>query len=163
MPLSEGRVLDNGTLECAYHGLCYDPQGACVAIPSHPDGSIPAQAKLRAFPVIEQDGLVWVWPGDPERTHGSRPPRTPEIVDDAWETRNSGPMKVPANYLLLIENLLDISHFYPLHDGNIGDIANSRIPVTLEEGEIDGNRFVKTTRENRELSPAPVPRRLVRL
>ena len=33
MPLSEGRVLENGTLECAYHGLCYDPKGACVAVP----------------------------------------------------------------------------------------------------------------------------------
>ena len=28
MPLSEGRVLENGTLECAYHGLCYDPHGS---------------------------------------------------------------------------------------------------------------------------------------
>ena len=147
MPLSEGRVLDNGILECAYHGLCYDPQGACVAVPSHPDGPIPEQAKLRPFPVIEQDGMVWVWPGDPERQHESRPPRTPEVADDGYESVNSGPMQVPANYLLLIENLLDISHFYPLHDGNIGDVANSRIPVKLVEGEVDGNRYVKTIRE----------------
>ena len=49
MPLSEGRVLDDGTLECAYHGLCYDPKGVCVAVPSHPDGPIPPQAKLRAI------------------------------------------------------------------------------------------------------------------
>ena len=147
MPLSEGRVLENGTLECAYHGLRYDPKGACVAVPSHPDGPIPEQAKLRPFPVIEQDGIVWVWPGDPERQHESRPPRTPEVADDGYETISSGPMQVPANYLLLIENLLDISHFYPLHDGNIGDVANSRIPVKLEEGEVDGNRYVKTIRE----------------
>ena len=147
MPLSEGRVLDDGTLECAYHGLCYDPRGACVAVPSHPDGPIPEQAKLRPFPVIEQDGMVWVWPGDPERRHESRPPRTPEVADDGYESISSGPMQVPANYLLLIENLLDISHFYPLHDGNIGDAANSRIPVKLEEGEVDGNRYVKTIRE----------------
>ena len=24
MPLSEGRVLADGTLECPYHGFCYD-------------------------------------------------------------------------------------------------------------------------------------------
>ena len=46
-------------------------------------------------------------------------------------------MDVPANYLLLIENLLDITHFYPLHAGNIGDLENSRIPIEYEEGEID--------------------------
>ena len=155
MPLSEGRVLENGTLECAYHGLRYDPKGACVAVPSHPDGPIPEQAKLRPFPVIEQDGIVWVWPGDPERQHESRPPRTPEVADDGYETISSGPMQVPANYLLLIENLLDISHFYPLHDGNIGDVANSRIPVKLEEGEVDGNRYVKTIREVQNYEQPP--------
>jgi vanillate O-demethylase monooxygenase subunit len=57
--------------------------------------------------------------------------------------------------LLLIENLLDISHFYPLHDGNIGDVANSRIPVRLEEGTRDGNPFVGTVREARGYRQPP--------
>jgi phenylpropionate dioxygenase-like ring-hydroxylating dioxygenase large terminal subunit len=56
-------------------------------------------------------------------------------------------MDVPANYRLLIENLLDITHFYPLHDGNIGDIANSYIPVELERETVDGNPAVMTTRQ----------------
>ncbi|MEW5708155.1 MAG: aromatic ring-hydroxylating dioxygenase subunit alpha [Pseudomonadota bacterium] len=145
-PLSEGRLLENGLLECAYHGLCYDEQGRCVKIPSHPDGHIPPQARLRPFPVIEQDGLVWVWTGNPERAALFQPPRTPEVADPAWESIDSGPMHVPANYLLLIENLLDITHFYPLHDGNIGDYANSLLPIELVEGEIGGYRFVKTIR-----------------
>lgn len=55
-------------------------------------------------------------------------------------------MHIPANYLLVIENLLDITHFYPLHDGNIGDYANSLLPIELEEGEIEGYRYVKTLR-----------------
>src|SRR5690606_42154587 len=59
-------------------------------------------------------------------------------------------IRSPANYILLIENLLDISHFYPLHDGNIGDKANSEIPVQLEEGEVDGFPYVKTIREDRK-------------
>ena len=66
-------------------------------------------------------------------------------------------MQVPANYLLLIENLLDITHFYPLHDGNIGDIANSRIPIELVEGEVDGNRYVMTIRKTcRTTSSRPI-------
>src|SRR6185437_1816431 len=89
MPLSEGRFIDTDLLECAYHGLCYDTKGQCVRVPSHPDGHIP-------------------------------PPRLPEMADPAWETADvKGAMRVPANSLLLIENLLDITHFYPLHDGNI--------------------------------------------
>ncbi len=147
-PLSESKLLDNGTVQCAYHGLCYDTTGKCVAIPSQPDRAIPPQARLRVVPVQEQDGVVWVWPGDPEQAATVQPPRTPEVVaDDRVAVGSPEPLRVPANYLLLIENLLDITHFYPLHDGNIGDRENSLIPVQLDEGEDAGYRFVKTTRE----------------
>jgi vanillate O-demethylase monooxygenase subunit len=64
-------------------------------------------------------------------------------------------MPVPANSLLLIENLLDITHFYPLHDGNIGDVENSRIPVKLEQGTHDGNPYVGTIREARGYRQPP--------
>ena len=146
-PLSKGRIMPDGTLECAYHGLRYDMTGKCVMIPSHPSGPISPQAKVRPFPVVEQDGLVWIWPGDPARAETRKPPRLPEIGDDNWESVLVGPMDTPANYLLLIENLLDITHFYPLHEGNIGDIANSRIPVGFEEGEVDGNTYAMTIRK----------------
>lgn len=146
-PLSKGRLMDDGTLECAYHGMRYDVSGKAVIIPSHPSGPISPQAKLKPFPVIEQDGLVWLWPGDAAKSNTRKPPRTPEIADSEWDTVIGEPMETPANYMLLIENLLDITHFYPLHDGNIGDIANSAIPIELEEGEVEGNQYVMTIRE----------------
>ena len=108
------------------------------------DGPISPQAKVIGFPVIEQDGLVWIWPGDPALAEMRQPPRLPEVGDDRWDSIVVGPMQVPANYLLLIENLLDITHFYPLHDGNIGDVANSQIPIELEEG-----RSTATVRDDR--------------
>ena len=146
-PLSESKLLDSGRLECAYHGLCYDTSGKCIAIPSQPDKAIPPQVRLSVIPVAEQDGVVWVWPGKPENAYTVPPPRTPEIVDSTNLTIGSPePLRVPANYLLLIENLLDITHFYPLHDGNIGDKENSRIPAEFEEGESEGQTYVKTTR-----------------
>lgn len=154
-PLSEGKLLANGVLECAYHGLCYDSRGNCVKIPAHPDGSIPRQAQLRPHPVIEQDGLVWIWPGNPKRAPLFQPPRTPEIADPGWESVDSGAMDIPASFLLVIENLLDITHFYPLHDGNIGDYANSLLPIELEEGETGGYRFVKTVRRATEYTQPP--------
>jgi len=146
-PLSQGRLMDDGTLECAYHGLRYNDKGKCVAIPSQPDQPIPKQARITPFPILEQDGMVWIWAGDQDRSKSSKPPRIPEILDDEWETIGSEPIQVPSNYLLLIENLLDISHLYPLHDGNIGNIENSYIPVEYEEGEVDGNKYVKTIRQ----------------
>ena len=146
MPLSAGRFIEPDVLECAYHGLCYNPEGRCIKIPSQPDGSIPARAKLKPYPVVEQDGLVWLWPGDEAAIGGLRPPPSPEIASSEWETYTVDPIRVAANYRLLIENLMDITHFYPLHDGNIGDLANSQIPIELSEPEVEGVRSVKQMR-----------------
>jgi vanillate O-demethylase monooxygenase subunit len=146
MPLSEGEVLADGVLECPYHGFCYDASGHCVRIPSQLDLPIPSRAKLRPFPVVEQDGLVWVWPGDPALIGSAVAPRTPELASADWDTHMFDPVHVPANYALLIENLMDITHFYPLHDGNIGDIEQSKIPVELVEDTLHGVPTVKTVR-----------------
>jgi phenylpropionate dioxygenase-like ring-hydroxylating dioxygenase large terminal subunit len=144
MPLSEGEVLSDGVLECPYHGFCYDAAGNCVRIPSQLDLPIPSRAKLRPFPIVEQDGLAWVWVGDPALSGTAVPPPTPELPE--WETHMFDPVHVPANYALLIENLMDITHFYPLHDGNIGDIEQSKIPVELVEETLNGVPTVKTVR-----------------
>ncbi len=155
-PLWDGKLLENGVLRCAYHGLCYDSSGKCVDIPMQPDFPISPAAQLHRYPVVEQDGLVWLWPGDPAKTDGVKPPRIPELADPRYEAVIvDPPIRIRANYRLLIENLLDITHFFPLHDGNIGDLSNSQIPVGLVEDTIDGNAKVMTTRhvENYRLPP----------
>ena len=154
-PLSKGRLMEDGTLECAYHGLRYDCTGTCVKVPSQPNAPIPPNAKAKPFPTIEQDGFVWVWTGDPAKASSCRPPRTPEMTDPQIEVVVGDAFRAPANYILLHENLVDITHFYPLHDGNIGDLENSLIPVQLVEGEADGNTYVGTVREvqNYKLPP----------
>jgi len=146
MELSAGKLLANGTLECAYHGLCFDTAGKCVKIPSQPGKQIPGRAKLRPYPVVEQEGLVWVWMGDDPQPN-LNPPSVPELTSTKWETVLVQNAEVPTNYVLLIENLLDISHFYPLHDGNIGDIANSEIPVEFINDSVQGNRSVTSVRK----------------
>lgn len=154
MPLSAGRILADGTLECVYHGLCFDTSGQCVRVPMQPGLPIPARARVRAYPVAEQDGLVWVWTGRDEPGE-RRPPRVPEMKHPEWECIHQPCNTVEANYLLLIENLLDISHFYPLHDGNIGDAAHSEIPVEFDFTPVDGNRSIKCIREARDYHHPP--------
>src|SRR5919108_4030951 len=49
MPLNNGKLLPDDTLECAYHGFCYDASGTCVRVPAHPDGRIPPSWKLKPY------------------------------------------------------------------------------------------------------------------
>ncbi|HSV81584.1 MAG TPA: aromatic ring-hydroxylating dioxygenase subunit alpha [Ramlibacter sp.] len=146
MPLASGKLLADGTLECAYHGLCFNSSGKCVKIPTQPNAPIPTRAKVQPYPIAEQDGLVWIWMGE-ESPGERRPPRVPEMNAPEWECIHQPNNVVDANYLLLIENLLDISHFYPLHDGNIGDAVHSQIPVEFDNTSIDGNRSIKCIRQ----------------
>ena len=157
-PLWEGRLLDGDVLECAYHGFAYDPSGRCVSIPAlhEPGQAIPRTARQREFPVTEQDGVVWLWPGDAEPA--GNPPRTPEIGSADWETINTGAMEVAASARLLIENLFDLTHFYPLHAGNIGSLADARVPVEIERGERDGLPYLKTIRRRSGFTLPPMTR-----
>lgn len=57
-PLSMGKFAD-GTMQCAYHGLRFGLDGACVFNP-HGDGKIPELARVAAYPVELRDGQIFV-------------------------------------------------------------------------------------------------------
>src|SRR5690606_30387971 len=62
VPLSKGKCLPNGSVQCGYHGLEFDGSGRCTRNP-HGDGKIPRAARVQSFPVIERYGIIWVWLG----------------------------------------------------------------------------------------------------
>lgn len=146
MSISAGRFLDGGVVECPYHGLCFDSAGQCVKIPSAPDAPIPKRARLIPYTVLEQDGVVWVWPGDEDRIGNVRPLATPEIVSPEWE-HVSGELIVKGNSVLMIENVLDLTHFYPLHGATIGQASDSAVDFEVTTGEIGGCEYVRTSRQ----------------
>jgi nitrite reductase/ring-hydroxylating ferredoxin subunit len=67
VPLSLGHTNKRtGTLECAYHGWQFAPDGHCVLVP----GLMTEPSKawhVPAYPAKVQDGLVWVF-GSPDVT-----------------------------------------------------------------------------------------------
>jgi phenylpropionate dioxygenase-like ring-hydroxylating dioxygenase large terminal subunit len=80
VPLSAGRVLAENTVECPYHGWRFKADGGCSLIPSLVDGQdIDAtKIRVRAYPVREQDGLIWVYFAANEREPPkTEPPRVP--------------------------------------------------------------------------------------
>jgi len=63
-PLSAGRILDDGTVECPYHGWRFGQEnGQCNHIPAICSGQKDPSAgiKVRAFPVREDGQLIWVY------------------------------------------------------------------------------------------------------
>ena len=62
LPLSKGKKIGD-TIQCGYHGMTFDGTGACVRVPGQ--DNTPERANVRAFPVEERHGVVWIWMGDP--------------------------------------------------------------------------------------------------
>lgn len=129
-PLSLGR-LDGDVIECSYHGYRIAGSGECVGVAEQPFR--PKGARVHHFPVVERHGIVWIWPGDPDRADPEDIPDVSWLTDQSW-THVHGQVALKARQVLLVENLLDLTHETFLHPGSIGNaaVASTPIEVTAE-------------------------------
>jgi len=145
-PLSAGKV-EGDNLRCGYHGLVYDPSGKVIWAPGQdhlPDGS-----HVRAYPIIEKHGWVWIWMGDPALADPRTAPAYDKYDDPKWASYDQLiPMK--ANYFLVVDNLLDLSHLPFLHAATIGSPEDTDPKLTWERGP----GWVKGIRTARGLTPS---------
>jgi len=75
-------------------------------VPTQP--RVPVGAAVRAYPVREEQGLVWVWAGEPGRAWLHRLPDLAWLIQDGWTTVG-GEQMVNAGFLLLHESFADVT------------------------------------------------------
>lgn len=115
-PLSLGR-LEQGHLRCMYHGLLFAPEGHCVSVPG--SALVPPHCAARSYPSFERDGWIWVWMGDPSAADVLLVPTAFGVSDPKW-TMRSGQIDYLANYMLVNDNLCDLSHVDFVHQQTLG-------------------------------------------
>jgi phenylpropionate dioxygenase-like ring-hydroxylating dioxygenase large terminal subunit len=115
-PLSVGR-REGDCVRCVYHGLKYDSAGQCIEAPAQE--RIPAQAKVRLYPVVEQHRWIWLWMGDSALADASLIPDTQWLDHPDWRGLD-GYIHYDVNYLLICDNLLDFSHLPYVHPTTLG-------------------------------------------
>lgn len=155
LPLSMGR-LQNGAIECGYHGMTFDGAGRCVRVPGQ--DTIPPSAKVRAYPVKEHMGLIWLWPGEPALAATTPVFDLPQYHDPDWEVVEGESLPVEAGYLSLADNLCDPAHVAFVHQSTLGNAAHVDVPITVET---KGNTVV-TTRWTLNAEPIPLFQKLGR-
>ena len=131
-PLHMGQVKGE-SLQCQYHGLRFGRDGACVHNPQG-SGRLPAAASVRNYPVDERFGFIWIWMGPAALAQPSSIPDLSRWADQPDHTPVRGYMRPRANFELLTDNLMDLSHAVYLHSGGIGSAAieRSRSKVVAE-------------------------------
>ncbi len=114
VPLSLGRVLPNGHLQCSYHGWQFDCAGVCQSIPGLAPGAETRERRAEACEVREQGGFVWVCP-EPGVTPEAPPFELPELGDD--DARIVRVVEAQGTLHATLENALDVPHTAFLHQG----------------------------------------------
>ena len=146
-PLSMGKLVGN-IVQCPYHGLQFDSSGKCVKVPSQ--DLVPPSAKVRAYPIVEKNHWIWIWMGDPAKADPALIEDFHYLDDPAWRYGGSY-LHVEANYLLVVENLLDTTHLPFLHPTSLGTDAFARSEFDVKR---EGDRVTVTRWLMNEL-PAP--------
>ncbi|MFT5531142.1 MAG: phenylpropionate dioxygenase-like ring-hydroxylating dioxygenase large terminal subunit [Candidatus Poriferisodalaceae bacterium] len=128
--LSIGDIVD-GQLQCWYHNWRFDSDGQCTWVPSQ-GGACTLADNTRVdatYPVEEQAGYLWAWIGE-------APPEPlvlpDEFTDPQWSTFPES-VEWGANWMLALENLVDLMHAPFLHARSItlgGGVTDDRVIVT---------------------------------
>ena len=114
--LSLGSIVEAG-LQCGYHGMVFDGSGACV---DNPGERLSPAHRVNAFPAAERQKMIWVWAGDPEAADESRIVDFPyPDLEDEWNFL-FGRYEIAANYMFMIDNLMDLTHLGYVHLSTIG-------------------------------------------
>lgn len=135
LPLSKGNLVGD-RVECGYHGLTFDGTGTCVRAPTQ-EGSIPKNARVKAYKVIDRYDLLWIWMGDVEDADPDQIYSIRNFDNPSWGKTPGGVMDIACHYLWIIDNLLDPSHVAWVHVSSFGGAGtdDGELEVeTLEDG-----------------------------
>ncbi len=108
--MSEGRISDEGLLECHYHGWAFSGDGNCQKIPQQVKGGTAEMSKracVASLPTIENLGLLFVYVGKYENAAKTEVPIIEPLEEslEGWVLINTF-RDVPYDALTLLENIL---------------------------------------------------------
>ena len=153
LPLSMGKKIGLGVIQCGYHGYEFDLAGKCTRIPSQ--DVIPSSLCVRSFPLVQRWDWIWVWVGDPSRADESLIPdhHALGLLDDAWLSEATDVLLLKANYLVCFENFADSPHVSFCHKGLDQDEVTARSPgnIDLQGSRVRVTRFLDRERPGTRL------------
>jgi vanillate O-demethylase monooxygenase subunit len=137
-PLTHGHIIDQG-LQCGYHGLTFDTKGDCVMVPGQKN--IPPQAHVRHFPLVERNQILWIWMGDPALADESQIVNYPYHDDSAKWPHRKAMFQIKSNYMLMIDNLMDLTHLGYVHGRTIGGDPNQHVAADMETRQTESGAY----------------------
>ena len=153
-PLSAGKTVPAG-LECGYHGMVYGGDGACVSIPGQVH--IPSKARVRSYPLVEKDAMLWIWMGDPAAAETAPIVDYPYHGDTANWPHKHTMYEIAGSAMLMVDNLMDLTHLAYVHTTTIGGNPKAHVEAIMDTQPTETG--LKFTRWMLDTSPPPTYRK----
>jgi len=132
LPLSMG-MKEGDSIRCRYHGLKLSSDGNVEEMPIR-TGKPNQRLCVSTFEVVERHRFVWIWLGDQDKAD-------PALIPDLWPCSapgwvfDGGYCSVAADWRLMVDNLMDLTHETYVHAGSIGQIELMETPIETKETE----------------------------
>jgi phenylpropionate dioxygenase-like ring-hydroxylating dioxygenase large terminal subunit len=134
LPLSMG-IREGDSIRCRYHGLKLGPDGVAEEMPLKGD-RVNTRFCAETFAVTERHRFVWVWLGDRDKADDALIPDLWPCSAPGW-TFDGDYYHVAADYRLMIDNLMDLTHETHVHSTSIGQPELMENPL---RAWVDGDR-----------------------
>jgi 3-ketosteroid 9alpha-monooxygenase subunit A len=122
--LGYGGTVVGDTVRCPFHAWRFAGDGKCVEIPYEKNGKIPQRACVKSWPVLERNGLVFVWHDRFGRAPTWEIPVLAEYGDPSWTPWVTNILEIQTECREIIENVADKAHFSPVHGVDVERFDN---------------------------------------
>ncbi len=110
--LGYGGRVEGAGIRCPFHAWHWDGEGRCIDVPY---GRIPRGARIKSWPLVEKNGLIFCWYHDAGAPPSYQLPDLPEIGSPDWTPLEIRRWTVKSRWLDMNENAVDQVHFRYVH------------------------------------------------
>jgi vanillate O-demethylase monooxygenase subunit len=101
-----------------------------VAIPGQ--SRISDTTRVQSYPVAEKNQLIWIWMGEAARADTSLIVDFPYHDDRAQWPNKHDCYRIDANYMLMVDNLMDLTHLGYLHAKTVGGNPSAQLDPAMD-------------------------------
>ncbi|HZJ27660.1 MAG TPA: Rieske 2Fe-2S domain-containing protein [Acidimicrobiia bacterium] len=115
--IGAGGRVEGTCIRCPFHGWLFEGDtGKCAEIPYGDLDHIPTKARVRAYPCLERNNMIWAWHHGEEKPPFYEVPEVAEFGNDAeWLPYELVEFKVATCCQEMAENNVDFAHFKYVH------------------------------------------------
>lgn len=120
--LGHGGVVVGDDIKCPFHAWKFNGSGDCVDIPYAT--KIPKKAHVPCWPLRERNGMIYVWHDAQKAPPQWEMPELENVGAEGWTDWNVGMLVVKSHPREIVENVVDVGHFIPVHGTHVSSISN---------------------------------------